>query len=379
MTRTLMRSGGVALAVGFMVLSAVINWRYGATMASTLEDRWIYAGASLLVDGAKSAMPFFVLLAAQARRWLRAIAATVFWLACTGYSLSSLVGFSEQHRASHVGALAGQKLQHETANATLQRTRLARAELGNVAAPTVVSATIARLKQDRRWVSTSGCNTVTDAGGRKFCQEVADAEMLWQKGLNAELLDQEERRLTAEVAQLSIADATEQGDSRAVVVARMTGWPVKVIENGLVVLFIAVMEIGSGLGLFIALVDGGKENREDERSRHAEDNCDNPAGASSVSDIRHELAAPTMPSSPAPSVQVFGDVGKFALATFAVKVGERMESTRAHISYCRWCSEANIEPLDRKTFDDHLASLAKAIGAGVEQSDGHTAIIDMAV
>ena len=54
-TLTVMRGVGVLIALGFMVLSAVINWRYGTTLARNAQDQWIYALASLVVDLAKAA------------------------------------------------------------------------------------------------------------------------------------------------------------------------------------------------------------------------------------------------------------------------------------------------------------------------------------
>ena len=112
--QSVMRGLGVVVAFGFMGFSALINWRYGVTLARGAEDQLIFSIASLLADTAKAVTPFLFFFAFRSRRWAQATAAALFWFGCTAYSLASLAGFSEQMRAAQAGALTAQKLEHQT-------------------------------------------------------------------------------------------------------------------------------------------------------------------------------------------------------------------------------------------------------------------------
>jgi hypothetical protein len=98
-----------------------------------------------------------------------------------------------------------------------------------------------------------------------------------------------------------------------------------------------VLEIGSGLGLFIALSHGGQ--------------------------ARVPVAAPaSMPH---------GDVAKFARARLAAAEGEGVSFDDLHAAYTAWCAEQGHRPLARTDFDRRFLTLCAAVGfACAEQGGG---------
>ena len=90
---------GAALA--FCCVTMAANLNFGMTLGSTLEEKLIYATASVAADIVKSTWMMVVIQLWQARRYGRACIASALWMACLLWSLASATGFALATQRSH--------------------------------------------------------------------------------------------------------------------------------------------------------------------------------------------------------------------------------------------------------------------------------------
>lgn len=370
------RGVGVMIALGFMTLSALINWRYGMTLARVGPDQWILAGASLLVDLAKAVTPFFVLAAMRWRQWMQGAVAALFWLVCTGYSLSFLIGYSEQHRTRAAGELAARKLEHLALTDEFSRRKAERDVLGTVVPWSVSQATIVRLRRDQRWASSGECASPTGAGTRKFCEELLAAERRLQEANEAKRLDDELRRLVVEIAARSVASTRDDGDPRSIVMARLFGLPKQAADLVLLITFVSVMEIGSGLGLFIAL--GKARSTEPAAARHDPLRRAVAGPGAPVADVGEHCAGDTGKVGESEEGQV-ADVAKFARARLQAEVGATLTLSALRRGYEAWCGERGAHALPTSEFAQAFDELAGLIGVRSDRANTDIVYLDVAL
>jgi hypothetical protein len=176
---------GIVLALAFMVLSAAINWRYGHSIGRDAGDQLIYAAISLAADIAKAITPFFFWYALKNRHFIPAAASALFWIACTGYSLSSAAGFAELNRAEQTGGFATRKADHAALQVELARKEAQLKALGDYEPPAVTAQRLEVLRQNPRWPSFEAMRGSNRARIRTFCAEYHTFEAARQKGIEA--------------------------------------------------------------------------------------------------------------------------------------------------------------------------------------------------
>lgn len=358
---------GVIIAIGFMLLSAVINWRYGASLGRDGGDQLVFSTASLLADLAKAATPFLLLQAIASRSWFPAAAATAFWLVCTSYSLTSIAGFMAVNQAAQTGTLNSRLAAHAALSGELDRKQTERIALGTVTAATITKTQIANLQLDRHWVGSNKCTAPRDSRQRRFCRDLLALETELAKRLAAERLEDELHDLSSRIAVLASAVRIEHGDARLSFVIRYTGWQPATVEAVFVVLFIAVLELGSGLGLFVALGQGLLVGRVQEA----------PTMTTSVAVRRDQTRADVLSGDVMRSNDngvgdrtagngrlgsVVGDVAGFARARLTAAPGAVITVAALQTDYSMWCEQNMYDALPRTEFSLQFRQLAGAVG-----------------
>lgn len=362
----MLRAVGVLVAVGFMIVSVVINWRYGASLGREAADQLIFSAASLLADIAKATTPFFFFLWIGDKRWAPASAAAAFWLACTAYALTSVTGFLETNRAMQSGARATRVDSHAGLTDELKRKQSQREAMGHVAPSKVAAARVESLKQDRRWQSSKNCSEVTGNSARQFCQKMLVFDEERVTAIEAERLDGEMRSLREEIGTLAGLARLADGDPRVAYMSRVTGWPAASIETLLSLLFLAVLELGSGLGLFIALGHGVRVGKGSAGtgSQSVADGRDTPEPVAPGRDTSQPVtnASDCATAAAVTTVNTFGDVAQFARACLAAEPGGAVTIDALFSNYGAWCRREQMQPLSRSDFEDDFAVLADLVG-----------------
>lgn len=401
---------GVVIALAFMALSAAINWRYGHSLGRDPADQTIFAAISLVADLAKALTPFFFWYALTNRNYLPALAAAALWIACTGYSLSSAAGFAELNRATQVGVLSNKKDTYRDLQADLSRKQQQLTALGTYEPPTVVQARVDALKQNPRWISSNACTDTTTKLSRELCTDIARLEGERQKGLTGSRLESEIGDLRLRIETLAPASRIEGGDPRAGFLTRLFGWDILNVQTGFSLLFIAVLELGSGLGLFIALshgelaraiktghlpapeeeatppraLPGPSEQaapatasvrqpaiRQASRKEAAKPAQAKPPPAAAPLAASSQHAAPAI--TPAPS----GDVAKFAVARLAAEEGASISFGDLYAAYGVWCAAQTVPALPRPEFDTRFMVLADQVDFHHEERGGQRICTDL--
>ena len=243
---------GVIAAGILLAVSAAMNYRFGFSLGKTALDGEIYGAASAAADCFKALIPFFFFAALRNRMWSQAFAAALVWTVVVAYSMTSALGHAALNRLDTTGQRAVEAAAYKDLRADSKR---AQEQLTWVPAhrPTdTVAAELNVIKAQRYWVVTRECTSVTGKGARDFCQQFHK--------LNAELASaQESQKLESRIADIGskIAKATggtvmAEADPQASVLAKISGLDVSTVQTALTIFVALLIEIGSGLGMYVA-------------------------------------------------------------------------------------------------------------------------------
>ena len=217
MPRGLQIVAGIAAlaALGLLAISAGISFRFGSSFGRTEFDGQLYGGASALGDVLKAVAVFLVASAVKRRRWGQAIAGLMVCGTCAAFSFTSATGFGITSRTFASDAT--------TLQAGLNRNALAALQSGQ--------------DELNRIRATLGSGSLRPADRRDL--EVRET------ALSHETSDLRSR--------LSLAPSILTPNTQADALALLFGVEPSRMTNGLVVLLAALLELGSGLGMFVAL------------------------------------------------------------------------------------------------------------------------------
>jgi hypothetical protein len=384
---TVVRWVGVLMAVGFMALSLLINWRYGVRLGRDGIDQWIFSFASLLADVAKSATPFMIVLALARRQWTAGLAGAAFWLICTCYSLLCIAGFMEANHAVAAGGLANQQETEGHLRADLRRKQSEREALGSPGASTVVAAKIVHSQQNRRWTGSGTCTIPRDAADRAFCAGLAALEVERAQARETERLDREAVLLRQQIAALSGTTQLGHGDPRVAFLSRFVTWQKTSIEAFLALLLLALLEIGSGLGLYMAIGHGALRPQAVSTDAARNDTATDDA---TINDTRSMADVATTPEQPrrvatgrvmprldaahpydndqqvggegeTTSTAIVGDVAKFARTCLQPSPGNAVTMAALYARYSDWCKHGQRGVLEVETFTAAMIALAETV------------------
>ena len=350
MMPALVSTAGVLLSLGFICLSAAINWRYGLSLSNDPIDQTIYAATSLLCDIGKALLPFFFWWALERSRPLQATISAVFWLACTAYSLSSAAGFVEMNTTTQAGTVSSNRNEHAELEALTQRKRLQLEKLGTVAPAGVLATRIKGLHDDPRWVHTKLCNEPRTRPDKTFCDEVAGLNLEREKAEAAERLESEIGTARVRLNQLSASAQSKAADPRVGLVTRLFQSDQSRVQLILSLLFVIVLELGSGLGLFIATSHGQLSTKRASGARQSEE----------------------------PAIPPVGNVAKFARSCLTGKSGAAIGTAELYDRYRAWCREYDMRSVDRSCFGDAFAQLATVIGVEHAEKEGELVFAGLA-
>jgi len=216
------------------------------------NERLILGAASGATDILKAVLPLFILWAWRAGRSRFVPPATAVWVVFAGFSLLSAFGFAAGNRieaAAQQTALNDQ-LDRVQGEAAAVRARIAALPASRPLA--VIEAEIARLRQNPRWQSTRACTDATVPASRTFCAQYF--ELLGERA-SAKAAGE----LKAQLDQLARGedDLISQGagrivDPQSALLAGIFQVPEDRMRLVLITVLALVVELGSGLGLYLA-------------------------------------------------------------------------------------------------------------------------------
>jgi len=254
---------GITAGMGLLVVSCVMNWRFGFSLGRTAFDGYVYGAASVLADIFKAIALRYLVVAIDNKFWGIAIAAAIVWLVVTPYSISSAIGHSALNRTEASSQRTADAQSYKDLRADKKRAEDAISWLPPHRGEEAILADLNGLKANRLWSITNECNeaSIAGKGQREFCQ-------VFQK-LNSEFGNAKDRKrheekiaeIEGKLAKLDpkAAGGTDAADPQAAALSRLaramgvTWANVQETQTVLSVFVALLIEVGSNFGLYMAL------------------------------------------------------------------------------------------------------------------------------
>lgn len=345
-----------------IVVSGAMNFLFMRSLAATETEGYVLGGASAAADVMKASLPWFIALAYRSRRYVFSVFGTVAFAGFSLFSLVSALGFAADARGVLAGSreAAGNELKRLEHNADRLRGQLV--TLGDVRPTNVISSEMAVLKQDRRFATSHACTDATARTSREFCANFFKVDVDRQRALEATRLLEELATIEGKIANLEERGVGREADHQVALLAMLLDQERGTIRNGLVVAVAILVELGSGLGLWLAL---GHSDQPRDRAGH-----DTRAGSLVSTPAPTSAALEQTPKAsmlPAPSiVPSTGAVIDFAL--------ERVQRSRSggvtlfgiFRGYEVWCRDRDLQVMARADFEREFVVMAEQWGIPCE-------------
>lgn len=242
---------GLAAAFALVGVSASMNYRFGFSLGRTPEDGMIYGVASVAADAFKCLSPFFFFAAVRNRLWSQAAAALVVWIVTTGYALVGATGHAALNRTDTAGKREVVSTQYADLRAEHKRVTEQIAWIPQHRPAATVAAEIEAKKTDRLFRSTNGCAAPGTTASRAYCEALHKLESELGSAVEGARLQSRLDAIATKLAPLGAAPT--KADPQVDVFKRITGWDADRVAAALVLLVVLLLEVGSGLGPYVAM------------------------------------------------------------------------------------------------------------------------------
>ena len=240
---------GAAAALCAVTMAA--NLKFGMTLGVTIEEKAIYATASVAADGIKCTMVIVVIrLWRRRQRWLAGVG-TLLGLACLAWSLASAAGFALATREHTAAMHAATSKVIDGWTTTIRRAGEQLTLVERSRPSTVIEAELAsQLVPAPIWKRTRACSELTLPESHTACARVLALRQELAAAQSAQALEErigEARRhlTTAPVVGLS-------ADPQVAGLAAMLGTEEPMVRRALVLLLAILVELGSATGFALA-------------------------------------------------------------------------------------------------------------------------------
>lgn len=350
---------GVLAAGVLLAVSAAMNWRFGQSLGKTELDGFILGSASAAADCFKALVPFFFFAAVRNRMWSQAAASALVWVVVTGYSLTSALGHAALNRLDTAGQRATQTQSHQDLRNDLERARSQLSWIPQHRPAATVQSEIDGLKLRREWSWSAECTDIKGKQTRDFCTSFQTLTAEHASAQQAAALEARIAEIQAKLADVKgHGSVLTEADPQATILAKLTGFQMETVQTALVVLVAVLLEIGSGLGLYVAfsvwrLHDKQAPQAPSMASLQSPVTRETPAAvtvAKSRSGANDNKSAPKL-------IAPETDVERFYKERIETQDGSSLTATALYEDYCAWCEEQEKEPLALPTFGREFGEL----------------------
>jgi hypothetical protein len=351
-------SAGVLLAV-----SCAMNWRFGFSLGRTEFDGQIYGAASAAADCLKALVPFFFFAAVRNKMWSQAIASVLVWSVVSAYSLTSALGHAALNRFDSSGHRAVEAQSYKDLRADMER---AKGQLGWIPQHrpiATVQSEIEGLKTKREWVWSSSCTEIKGKQTRDFCQQIHTLSSELASAQQAAALEVRIAEVSAKLTQAGGGTVMTEADPQAKVLADLSGRGLQEVQMALTIFIALLLEIGSGLGMYIAFSQWRLYDRHVPLPPAMASLAASPIGEALVlrpAPPRERRRSSANDNRSAPAAKLIApenDVQRFYKERIATQDGSSLTATALYEDYCEWCEENKKEPLALPTFGREFGEL----------------------
>lgn len=260
----------ITAAIVLVAASASMNFLFASSMGRTALEGSILGAVAVGVDMLKAVLAIFLGYAARQQRWLFVAIGVAAFVLFSTLSLAAAFGFTATNRQV---AIAGYErgnhrlVELERRLGELQ-SKLRRLPTHRILA--LVDAEFDAKRVDARWLTSRECAALTTARLREFCEGIALLRSERVAAVEAARLERLISEHEREVGELRKAGGDVAADPQARSMAQALGLSEQEVRRGLSALLALVVEVGSALGVYIALghgIDMSRDARPDTSSR----------------------------------------------------------------------------------------------------------------
>ena len=253
MIRRPLTAVAVTAALALICVSVAFNGLFMAAFGRTAAQALTLGVAAGAADILKSCLPWFAVKAWNERKFVFVICAGLTFAFLSVSSFISGLGFVAEMR----GATEGQRAAISAARAGLEK-RIYEldgkiAALGAPRSRRVVEEDINGLKQARRWQTSKGCLNATHVDSRSLCARYFKLRAELAAANSVSVLTVEREGVYRQLASGEGKAAGTGETSQEAWISRVVAVPVEPVRAMLVTMTALVVELGSGLGLYLAL------------------------------------------------------------------------------------------------------------------------------
>ncbi|HZT50071.1 MAG TPA: hypothetical protein VFA64_19005, partial [Hyphomicrobiaceae bacterium] len=223
------------------------------------------------------------------------------------------------------------------------------------------------------WTATHECTNVTGKSAREFCQQFHKLNAEHASAQQSLKLEERISEIGAKLAMSAGATAMSEADPQASVLARISGLDVPQVQTALTIFVALLIEIGSGLGMYVAFAYWGIHERKsapapqqaassaravETASAAAEPSIASPVAEEQPSSETEEGEEDVAAAGGPPPARRLGandnriargvpdsDVQRFYRErVVAAAENASLTSTELYEEYCRWCEDNDKVP-----------------------------------
>lgn len=337
---------GVVFALGLAAISVSANFWFG-TLLTVGPERWLYGVVFALLDGLKTVLVPLAAAALAAGLRAKATAAIATFAILTALSFTAEIGLYAHTKSEVVGDAKAARARYADAKAGRDSANAAVAAMGSVRAAGDIEADIGTLKRDRLYDRSKQCVDATVAESRDLCARLD--RLAGEKTKAAELarLKQEAAEATVKLEKLDVAAAMRSIDPQAEALAKLLSVAVIVepetVRTGLAVLIALLIELGSGLGPWLA----SPSQRKDEAAEEVQ----------STAEVLDPLEAAEPREAPVQADAEASDlVARWAAEALVRRRGSFVPAAEVRAAFEAFCEGEGREPLNPTAFGKALTA-----------------------
>jgi hypothetical protein len=370
-----------ALSLALSGISILCCYVFGTHLAPGIEGQ-LYGALGGIADALKAFLPLAIAAALAARQKGRAAAGAAMFAVFSLYSFTSELGlYALGRNAVASDAQAGREA-YEAAKADRGGIASRLKELGPQRPTGAVQADMDAAKQGGLWRGSEGCTQATWPAARTFCTGFEKLKGELASAQEAERLRGQDEKLAVKLSGFDLAAVMRSSDPQSEALSRFTGFSSSAIRDALAVLVALLIELGSGLGLWVATA-GTRAARPTSKApcetgpvavavpaREPQKTAEPPSVVEALSPTEMPKAFPA-PARPRLVTSRADPVGSVAviMADILEPGRGKVEIADVFAAYAEACEASGKRPIPANEFPAAIAELCQRLGIEIEDNE----------
>ena len=250
--RFILSTLAVLAALVLISVSGAMNFLFMQGMGKDETESLVLGAASVAIDIFKAILPILIWWSYRESRFGFMTTAVVMFAIFTAFSLTSAIGFSATNRGYVSGIREGANAQLAAVAADIEAETAKLQALAKHRPAPILEQQINRVRTDRLWSRTRQCTDATRKRSRAFCDGYFSLKSELETAVLAARIELRLKELKRSETRLKKSGAGTDTDPQVTVLARLSGNDESSVRTALIIFIAALLEFGSGLGLWMA-------------------------------------------------------------------------------------------------------------------------------